>query len=95
MTDNSDHSSKRRPAVLVGGQRRRLTRRANMPRSNTLSVLDSESAATSSVGNVTNNSATNLQESASASGTPGAVAVATPLQSSQSMMNFCKFLGKS
>ena len=49
---NPNHSSKRDPAVFVGGQRRRLVRRSNLPRSITTPELHPDLALTSLVSNV-------------------------------------------
>jgi hypothetical protein len=84
------HSSvTKRPAVIVGEQRRRLARRSGVPRSTTLPVLNPESATVSLVNNTSHTAALGLdrQEGASAA---TFYQGARPLESSQSTMNFCK-----
>jgi hypothetical protein len=84
-----DSSASKHPAVIVGGQRRRLARRSGVPRSTTLPVLNPESATASSVNNTSHTVAFGLdrQEGASAATLQQG---ARPLEASQSTMNFCK-----
>jgi hypothetical protein len=67
------------PAVKVGGQRRRIARRPNMPRSNTTPAFGPESSTTASSAGAVN---------PELSPRPGTVKITASVASSSSMMNF-------
>lgn len=84
-----DGSSSHPPAQVVGGQRRRLARRANVPRSNTMPVLNPQSGTASHVCSTVNPNITAGEEGANMASSSIATSL---LEMSQSMSNFCELL---
>lgn len=84
-----DGSASRPPAKVVGGQRRRLARPVNAPRSNTMPILKPQLATASLVGSTANLAITDGEQDASTTSSDTAT---SPLETSQSMSNFCELL---